>query len=141
MIDKDKIFGLFDNESQGDGKILINASDRILEEGYAKIGMFTKLVQNHYVFHAKLKEFLQKEDKNYDSDLARINAEFAVFNRAFFYIRQLDLDNENHLKAFIEFKKEPFIKSLQSSIRYFEGEEKYERCALLHKLERLKEKV
>ena len=50
MIDKDKIFGLFDNESQGDGKILINASDRILEEGYAKIGMFTKLVQNHYVF-------------------------------------------------------------------------------------------
>ena len=49
MIDKDKIFGLFDNESQGDGKILINASDRILEEGYAKIGMFTNILDNFVI--------------------------------------------------------------------------------------------
>jgi|TARA_B100000780_G_scaffold157738_1_gene110362 hypothetical protein len=141
MIDKDKIFGLFDSENEGDGKVLINAPDSILEEGYAKIGMFTKLVQNHFVFHAKLKAFLQKEDPNYDSDNARENAEFAVYNRAFFYIRQLDLEKENHLSAFIEFKKEPFIKALKSSITYFESVEKYEKCDYLHKLEKLKNKV
>jgi len=138
MIDKNKIFGLFDNNNKKDSKELINSPEDILEEGYAKIGMFTKLVQNHFVFHAKLKAFLQKEDPNYDSDLAKINAEFAVFNRAWFYIRQLNLDKENHLSAFIEFKKSTFISALKSSIEYFQEEEK---CAFLLKLQKLKEKV
>ena len=141
MIDKNKMFGLFDNNNKKDSKELINSPEDILEEGYAKIGMFTKLVQNHFVFHAKLKAFLQKEDPNYDSDLAKINAEFAVFNRAWFYIRQLNLDKENHLSAFIEFKKSTFISALKSSIEYFQEEEEYEKCAFLLKLQKLKEKV
>jgi len=141
MIDKNKIFGLFDNNNKKDSKELINSPEDILEEGYAKIGMFTKLVKNHFVFHAKLKAFLQKEDPNYDSDLAKINAEFAVFNRAWFYIRQLNLDKENHLSAFIEFKKSTFISALKSSIEYFQEEEEYEKCAFLLKLQKLKEKV
>lgn len=141
MIDKDKIFGLFDDGTNPDGKAFIDVPSSILEEGFAKIGMFTKLVQNHFVFHTKLKAFLQKEDPNFDSDLARINAEFAVFNRAFFYIKQLDLEKKNHLSAFIDFKKKPFIEALESSIKYFEGEEQYKKCAFLLKLQKLKEKV
>ena len=40
MIDKNKIFGLFDNNNKKDSKELINSPEDILEEGYAKIGMF-----------------------------------------------------------------------------------------------------
>jgi len=61
MIDKDKIFGLFDDETNHDGKAFIDVPSNILEEGFAKIGMFTKLVQNHFVFHAKLKAFLKRK--------------------------------------------------------------------------------
>ena len=139
MIDKNKIFSLFDNNNKKDSKELINYY--LFYCCYQIIGMFTKLVQNHFVFHAKLKAFLKKEDPNYDSDLAKINAEFAVFNRAWFYIRQLDLNKENHLSAFIEFKKSTFISALKSSIEYFQEEEEYEKCAFLLKLQKLKEKV
>ena len=38
----------FKINNKKDSKELINSPEDILEEGFAKIGMFTKLVQNHF---------------------------------------------------------------------------------------------
>ena len=57
MIDKDKLFALFGN-SNSKGDELLDAKQEILEAPFTKIGMFTKLIVNHWVFHEKLKQFL-----------------------------------------------------------------------------------
>ena len=64
-----------------------------------------------------------------------------LFLIMYFFGRQLDLNKENHLTTFIEFKKSTFISALKSSIEYFQEEEEYEKCAFLLKLQKLKEKV
>ena len=53
MIDKNRIFQLFDDK--GNEIRIANAKDinDFLSGPYAKIGMFTKLIQNHNVFHLR----------------------------------------------------------------------------------------
>lgn len=139
MIDKDKLFSIMEDKDQS----LEDFQKDLREEPYTKIGMFTKLITNHEVFHQKLQLFMQKENTEFSAQNSKSNSEFVVYNRAFFYISQLDLDDRNHLEAIIDFKNKPFIDSIKSSIDFFQREdiEQYEKCAFLFKILKLKEKV
>ena len=113
MIDKDKMFSLFEQpEGKKDGKELVTFSNSLLEEPFTKIGMFTKLIINHNVFHQKLEKFLKAEKPDYDVQEARRASEFTVFNRAWHYISKIDLEDRNHLEAIMDFKSKPFLLSL-----------------------------
>lgn len=141
MIDKDKLFNLFSNpEENKDGKVILTVNHDFLEEPYAKIGMFTKLIVNHNVFHQKLNKFLKKENAKYDVLETKRASEFTVFNRAWHYISKLDLKDDNHIDALIEYKPEPFIESLDQAIRYFSSDEveEYEKCAKLLEIKEIK---
>ena len=92
MIDKDKMFQLFEQpEDKGNGKELITMTDSVLDEPFTKLGMFTKLIINHNVFHMKLEKFLKSEKPDYDVNEARRASEFTVFNRAWHYISKIDM--------------------------------------------------
>tara|TARA_B100000674_G_scaffold48060_1_gene33187 strand:+ start:1621 stop:2049 length:429 start_codon:yes stop_codon:yes gene_type:complete len=142
MIDKDKLFALFGN-SNSKGDELLDAKQEILEAPFTKIGMFTKLIVNHWVFHEKLKQFLSKENPNYDIEETKAASEFTVFNRAWYYIKEINIDKEQDLSAIIQFKSDPFISALEAAINYFEDPdiEEYERCAFLHKILKIKKEV
>ena len=62
MIDKNRIFQLFGNPDNENPAVndLVNAKKDFLESPTAKLGMFTKMIYNHEVFHHKLKKFFQK---------------------------------------------------------------------------------
>ena len=140
MIDKDKIFQLFGTPIQDEKDFIEIASD-LLDEPFNKIGMFTKLIINHLIFHQKLSTFLGKESNvTIDFEETKKASAFAIFNRAWFYIKQIDLKNKNDFEAIIKFKKEPFLNTLSEAIEYFEGEEEYEKCAKLLEIKKLKEK-
>jgi predicted nucleic acid-binding protein len=144
MIDKDKMFSLFEQpEGKKDGKELVTFSNSLLEEPFTKIGMFTKLIINHNVFHQKLEKFLKAEKPDYDVQEARRASEFTVFNRAWHYISKIDLEDRNHLEAIMDFKSKPFLLSLDQSIEYFQGPdiEEYEKCAKLLEIKKLKEEI
>tara|TARA_B000000475_G_C15827814_1_gene378554 strand:+ start:213 stop:665 length:453 start_codon:yes stop_codon:yes gene_type:complete len=144
MIDKDKMFSLFEQpEGKKDGKELVTFSNSLLEEPFTKIGMFTKLIINHNVFHQKLEKFLKAEKPDYDVQEARRASEFTVFNRAWHYISKIDLEDRNHLEAIMDFKSKPFLLSLDQSIEYFQGPdiEEYEKCARLLEIKKLKEEI
>ncbi len=144
MIDKEKLFQLFGNpEEKGDAQVLINLEKDFLEKPIAKIGMFTKLIVNNWVFHQKLQQFLSKEQPSYDVEDTKRASDFTVFNRAWHYIRQIDIEDEKHLMAVIEFKKDPFLPALQAALEYFQDPEieQYERCAFLLKIINLKKQV
>ena len=144
MIDKDKMFSLFEQpEGKKDGKELVTFSNSLLDEPFTKIGMFTKLIINHNVFHQKLEKFLKAEKPDYDVQEARRASEFTVFNRAWHYISKIDLEDRNHLEAIMDFKSKPFLLSLDQSIKYFQGPdiEEYEKCAKLLEIKKLKEEI
>ena len=120
MIDKNKIFELFGspiNEEED----FINIASTMLDEPFNKIGMFTKLIINHIIFHQKLSKFLSKESNMViDLEDTKQASAFAIFNRAWFYIKKIDLKNKSDLEAVVQFKKEPFLSTLNEAIEYFE---------------------
>ena len=60
MINKDRIFNLFSTTPEVKEKEEKRISiEEFIESPYAKIGMFTKLILNHFVFQEKLKKFFK----------------------------------------------------------------------------------
>ena len=133
MINKDKIFKLFlDGKEINDPKTEEKLKD-FMNGPFAQIGMFVKLIQNHYVFHKKLEKFLKAENPSYDVDDARKASEYTVFNRAFFYIKNI---TPKHSKVIKSFNKKQLNSALQATMDYFESTEEYEKCAHLLKIQK-----
>tara|TARA_B110000211_G_C13579053_1_gene335416 strand:- start:2 stop:448 length:447 start_codon:yes stop_codon:yes gene_type:complete len=147
MIDKNKLFSLF-GSSDDDGydeKKSIKEFEKLveaeLEQPMNKLGMFVKLIINHMVFHQKLKKFLDKESPGIiDLETTKEASAFAVFNRAWHYIKGIDLKEKKHCQAVMEYKSGPLRQTLGEAIFYFESVEEYEKCAFLHTIQKLKEK-
>jgi len=102
MIDKDRIFELFGGKKGDEPKDieeLITADTDFLKSPMAKLGMFTKMVHNHEVFHKKLKKFFQQEKASFNAKETKEASSFAVFNRAYSYIKHLDMENSEHIEA------------------------------------------
>lgn len=141
MIDKDRIFELFGGK-QGDEtkdiEELITADTDFLKSPMAKLGMFTKMVYNHEVFHKKLKKFFQQENKSFNAKDTKEASSFAVFNRAYSYIKHLNMENSEHIEAVWEFNTKALLKSITLAILYFETTEEYEKCAKLYEIKEMK---
>ena len=134
MIDKNKLFSLFvDGEEVKDQKVKKEIKE-FMEGPFAKIGMFVKLIQNHHIFHQKLEKFLKQEQPNYNVESTKEASEFTVYNRAWSYIKNINIDKSEDLNAIINFDSKIFYQSLNTAINFFESYEEYEKCAHLHKI-------
>ena len=95
-MDPNNIFNLFDDENtsktvESTGE-LGNKLKEFKDSPIIKIGMFTKLIVNHFTFHTKLEKFLKEEEPSYNVESTREASEFVVFNRAWSYISKIDLE-------------------------------------------------
>ena len=133
MIDKNKLFSLFDKDDNEDRTEQVKKLVLDFNDPHTKLGMFVKLIQNHYVFHKKLEKFLKAENPSYDVDDARKTSEYTVFNRAFFYIKNI---TPKHSKVIKSFNKKQLNSALQATMDYFESTEEYEKCAHLLKIQK-----
>ena len=141
MIDKDKIFKLFVDGKEISGDKTKEEIKDFMNGPYTKIGMFVKLIQNHEVFHKKLEKFLKQEQPDYNVESTKEASEFTVYNRAWNYIKQIDIDNSDHLNAIINFDPKVFYKTLEGAVNFFESYEEYEKCAHLHKIKELVKEI
>ena len=139
MIDKDRLFSLFGGD-EASAKEILDKPDTFLDTATAKLGMFTKLIYNHEVFHNKLKKFMKQVKEDYDDEATKQASAFTVYNRAWYYIKEIDLKDVNHFSAVVEYKYKPLYDSLSKAITYFEELEEYKEAEKLLK-ERLKEKL
>jgi hypothetical protein len=128
MISKEKIFSLFDSPNTMD------VHEDFMDNPYTKIGMFNKIIINNKIFLQKLKFSLDKVKKVYSEEGINEYTAFVTFNRAFFYINQVDIDNNTHIDALMCYNPELLICNLDQSILYFEKNEEYEKCAHLFKI-------
>jgi hypothetical protein len=131
MIPKDNIFSLFQNEDT------IEVYENFMDNPYVKIGMFNKIIKNNTIFNIKFKKFLDSVDPNYDKEYIDSSSKFITFNRAFFYIKDINVENQQHIDALRCHDFEGLILNLNSSISFFEEREEYEKCNHLFKIKKL----
>ena len=136
-MNKDRIFNLFDNSVDEDQTDQKNTLVVFNNSPYHKLGMFTKLIVNHFVFHAKLEKFLKKEEPTYSVESTREASEFVVFNRAFNYLNQINPLDKEVTFAVLDFDNKILTKTLESALIYFENLEEYEKCAHIHKFQKI----
>lgn len=138
-MNKDKIFSLFDDSSEAQEKVKEQKKSLAVfnNSPYHKLGMFTKLIVNHFIFHAKLEKFLKKESPTYNVESTREASEFVVFNRAFNYLNQINPLDKEVTFAVLDFDNKILTKTLESALTYFEELEEYEKCAHIYKFQKI----
>lgn len=137
MISKDKIFDLFEDKEAN--SVVIH--EDFMDNSFVKIGMFNKIIQNNEIFFQKLKNYYQKNNITYNLDDVLIYSKFVTYNRAFFYISQIDINNTIHTDALACYDFNILIKNLTQSISFFEEREEYEKCAHLFNIKQTVEKL
>jgi hypothetical protein len=103
--------------------------------------MFVKLIQNHKIFHQKLEKFLKKEQPNYNVESTKEASEFTVYNRAWSYIQNINIENPDDINAIINFDNKVFYNVLNDAISYFQEYEEYEKCAHLFKIQQIVKEI
>ena len=130
MINIDNIFELFSTNEDLDGNNTVVHIDFTKTPIYW-IGMYKKLVLNHINFNKKVLKFFKESNQELDIEDMKDAGEFVVYNRAWHYIQNVDIDNEEHVIAIRKYCDEYLDTSLKLGISFFEQHEQYERCALL----------
>jgi hypothetical protein len=128
-----KIFDLFDGKSDfKDEEIqVIN----LYEQPLFWVGMFEKLIKNNDTFKRQIGTFFKKNDPEYDMALLEESGDAVVFNRAWQFIKQIDLNDQNHQNAVrIRANKSYLFNALEKAINYFIELEDYEKCSHLKKI-------
>ena len=98
------------------------------------IGMYKKLVLNHINFNKKVVKFFKESNQELDVDDVAIAGEFVVYNRAWYYIQNVDINVKDHVLAIEKYTDEYLDTALKLGIHFFEESEEYEKCALLNPL-------
>jgi len=98
------------------------------------VGMYKKLILNHISFNKKILKFFEKANQEFDIDDIKEAGEFFVYNRAWDYIKKIDIEKPTHLLALSEYSDEYLDTSLKLGINFYEQQEQYEKCAFLKKL-------
>jgi|TARA_R110000796_G_scaffold149580_2_gene266391 hypothetical protein len=129
-INMDNIFGLFtSNEGLdgGDDTVYVNFKNTPVYW----VGMYKKLILNHINFNKKIVKFFKEANEELDVSEVKEAGEFVVYNRAWSYIKDIDVDNKDHIDAIEKYCDEYLDIALKLGISFFEQLEEYEKCALL----------
>ena len=133
MINLNNIFSLFSTDEELDGvnsKVQIDFSQTPIYW----IGMYKKLVLNHINFNKKVVKFFKESNQELDIEDIENAGEFVVYHRAWHYIQNVNIDNEEHVIAIKKYADEYLDTALKLGISFFEQHEDYEKCALLKKI-------
>ena len=133
MINLDNIFSLFSSNEELDG---VNSEVQIdfSQTPIYWIGMYKKLVLNHINFNKKVLKFFKESNQELDVEDMKDAGEFVVYNRAWHYIQNVDIDVEEHVIAIKKYTDEYLDTALKLGISFFEQHEEYEKCALLKQI-------
>ena len=135
----DNIFELFSSNEDLDGGNDVVHIDFTQTPIYW-IGMYKKLVLNHLSFNRKVVKFFKESNEELDVVDMENAGEFVVYNRAWFYMKNVDINVEEHVLAIEKYQDEYLDTSLKLGIHFFEEQEEYEKCAhLKHILDKIQE--
>ena len=134
MINLDNIFHLFGPDDNFDGVDNGTTYMDFKNTPTYWVGMYKKLILNHINFNKKIIKFFQKSDKALDLGDVKEAGEFVTYNRAWSYIKKIDMTNKEHVKGIKVYADEYLDTALKLGISFFIETEEYERCAHLQKI-------
>ena len=134
MINLDNIFHLFGPDDDFDGVDNGTTYMDFKNTPTYWVGMYKKLILNHINFNKKIIKFFQKSDKALDLGDVKEAGEFVTYNRAWSYIKKIDMTNKEHIKGIKVYSDEYLDTALKLGISFFIETEQYERCAHLQKI-------
>tara|TARA_B100000768_G_scaffold178076_1_gene193240 strand:+ start:1139 stop:1552 length:414 start_codon:yes stop_codon:yes gene_type:complete len=98
------------------------------------LGMWKKIILNHINFNKKILQFFKKTNDEFDiQDVAEAGTH-VVFNRAWYYLKSIDIKNDDHIKSIKDYKDDYLETSLELGIKHFQKIEEYEKCAHILKV-------
>lgn len=133
MIDVDNLFNLFPEDSAKE----VDSKSTYIDFKNSPIywlGMYKKLILNHINFNKKVIKFFKEANSDLDIDDMKEAGEFVVYNRAWFYVNKVNVEDKWHVEAIEQYSDEFLDTSLELGISYFQELEEYEKCAHLLKL-------
>jgi len=129
MIKLENIFNLFSYEEDLEGIDEKLFKGDITNHPLYLIGMYNKLILNHYKFYNKTLKFFKETNQELDIEDIKNAGEFVLFNRAWIYIEKVSPTND---KEYIKKYSDKDLKStLNVGMKYFEKNEQYEKCSHL----------
>ena len=135
MVNLDNIFHLFGSNDNLDGSS--NNDTTFIDFKVTPVywvGMYKKLILNHLNFNKKIIKFFEKSNAELDVEDIREAGEFVTYNRAWSYIKKINIKDKEHLKAINTYSDEYLDTSLKLGISFFIETEEYEKCAHLQKI-------
>ena len=132
MINLDSLFNLFPHRdvSNTEEMAYIDFADKAVY----KLGMHKKLILNHINFRKKVIQFFKQTNAELSVEEMQEAGEFVTYNRAWSYIKQIDINDDDHVEAISIYRDDALETTLELGIKYFQNLEEYERCAHLLKI-------
>ena len=134
MINLNKIFDAFDknnlNKETDDVSLLVDFSEHPLYW----IGYFNKIINNYLFFTQYITKKLKKTSPDIDVDNIKKLSEIIIYNKAWEYIKSINLSNPLHVDCLKLKSNDALSESLVASILFFEKIEEYEKCAFLKEI-------
>tara|TARA_R110000765_G_scaffold402746_1_gene498615 strand:+ start:121 stop:543 length:423 start_codon:yes stop_codon:yes gene_type:complete len=134
MVNLDNIFHLFGSNDDLDGCDNTTTLIDFKTTPIYWVGMYKKLILNHLNFNKKIINFFKKSNEELDLEDIKEAGEFVTYNRAWSYIKKIDINNKEHKKAINTYSDEYLDTSLKLGINFFIETEEYEKCAHLQKI-------
>ena len=134
MVSIDNIFGLFSHDDKNLSKEVDVTYIDFKKSPKYYLGMYKKLILNHINFNKKVLQFFKNSNADLELNDMKEAGEYVTYNRAWSYVKQMDLENKVHIDAIEFYSDEYLITSLELGIHYFQNQEEYERCAFLLKI-------
>lgn len=133
-MDIENIFELFSSDEDLDGNNTSKVHIDFSQTPIYWIGMYKKLVLNHINFNKKVLKFFKDADKHLDMDDVKNAGEHVVYNRAWHYIQNVDINDKEHVIAIEKYADEYLDTALKLGIHFFQEIEEYEKCALIKQI-------
>jgi hypothetical protein len=146
-VDVNKIFELFGSKDENPKPDLgTNQDMSYLLEDFKKhpmfwVGMFKKLIYNHKVFNTKALNSFKDMDEGLDMNDVEAAGEFIMYNRAWYWISKIDINNKLHQESITHYADEILLTYTKVTILYFQELEEYEKCAHLKKIQNFLESI
>ena len=134
-MDINKIFGVFDSNKENDD-FPMPKFIKDMEENHPRyyLGMFSKLINNHLNYQQSLIQMFQVADPKLNIKEIKAAGEGLLYYRAWDYISQFNPEDK-YCQGILQKEGTSKLKNaLNLSIKYFETQEEYEKCAFLKKL-------
>jgi len=134
-MDINKIFGTF-NSGRDENDFPTPKFIKDMEENHPRyyLGMFSKLINNHLSYQKGLIQMFQSADPKLDMKDIEAVGEHLLYNRAWDYISQFNLEDKYCLEVLQKESTSKLEDALNLSLKHFEKNEEYEKCAFLKKL-------